>query len=68
MRMPRPKHMQEWQRVILQYPCTYCGAAPGEWCTTDTGHLKPEPHADRSYAASEHGWKLAPENRPADGR
>lgn len=61
--MPRPKHMLEWQRVILQYPCPTCGAAPGKWCVTYTGRDKPEPHAERSAEASDHGWRLAPEAR-----
>jgi hypothetical protein len=33
---------------FLQYDCSYCGAAPGEHCTTRSGKQAAQPHVARS--------------------
>jgi len=53
---PRKGGHLAWQLTVLQYPCFTCGAAPGAWCVTNTGHEMHEPHADRSRQASADKW------------
>jgi hypothetical protein len=50
------KPQVRWLVVVTRYPCTRCGAAPGELCRTDSGTNTYTPHADRSALASEDGW------------
>lgn len=34
-------------RLALEYPCAYCLAPAGEWCTTVSGHFTHYLHAAR---------------------
>lgn len=49
----------EWQLVVNSYPCVKCGVPPGRSCRSDLGHVKTEPHADRSASAAARGWAFA---------
>jgi hypothetical protein len=49
----------EWRLIIHSWPCPVCTAGPGEYCVTQTGHRKSEPHADRSRIAAQHLWRYA---------
>jgi hypothetical protein len=54
-----------WREVVESYPCTDCGAGPGDRCHTSGRWPSPkwEPHACRSRLASANGWDYAD---PAD--
>jgi hypothetical protein len=56
--------MIEWREILLDFPCLTCNAAPGEPCTTSTGHEKYECHSTRSDAARRAGWEHPEEGRP----
>lgn len=55
----RRRNRLEWQLVVNSYPCHKCGVPPGRSCRTDMGHVKPEPHAERSQTAAARGWAFA---------
>lgn len=61
--------MIRWRRVVQQYGCGRCGAAPGEKCVTDSGRTTYTPHADRTDAASRDHWTtedVRQENEPCE--
>jgi hypothetical protein len=52
----KPVHRLKWQRVVTQYGCPSCGAAPGRMCVSTGGRIKHEPHADRARLAAADHW------------
>ena len=46
----------EFEELMLSFPCGLCGAQPGQWCETKSGRTAIPCHADRyhqAYAARE---------------
>lgn len=46
----------EWKEIAESYPCTTCGAGPGEPCVTSNLNVMRDCHVSRTRLASEHGW------------
>lgn len=44
--------MSHWRAVLRSYPCTTCGAGPGQPCFTSTGQVSQLEHVARQDATA----------------
>lgn len=54
--MPKPRRAKtRVVRIMERYPCSHCGALPGEECSTSSGKRAGYPHSPRFDAATDAG-------------